>query len=336
MNREQRERAMAEARVRFNNEWQGGGQWLADCHDVVQKIMNDKGLQTLFVPVKIGDNMIEASLKNDVINRNFSALLDIFDILPWHPEIGFEIAWREFEVLMKAYNRLVWKDLKSDGSLNMDMRHLTKKVSDLFVSSLCVHDPELDKLLIRMMAEAPLSMYKFAVLRLFRDFELSVDPQLEYTSDRAKDFLDHQLYDDINSKYHLDAANKPDDDTLRRAAMLLRLIVTGERKISIEGHTYNVLNLQSRIGFFISCVLYTARCERFHGDYFSPFKGAMSTKGTFCAYYWQMTCCYVYNCLLLASYSDKIGASIGYSINSLMSAAADSLNRINLIKERQQ
>lgn len=331
---EEKERVMATARVRFNNDWQVGAYWKCDAHECYDEALNRNNIDSLFVPVKVEQEAVDAMLANDTINRVFSAVLDINDMLPYHPDLGFEIAWKEFELISKAFINNGKRD--SDDAGITKIIPVAKKITDMIVNSLCKSYPDVESLIEKMISDTPLSIYKFTILRMYREFELSVDPQYGSVRDRAKGVLGAKLYDDIDQKYKLSSQEKPSADTLRRATTLLRLILTGKPLTDLNGHSYGVLALRDRLEFYITCVLYTARCERFHGDYFSPFKGSMTSVGTFCNYYWQMNGCYFLNWIVLFSYAEKHNVPKVYKMQNILDAIAETFGRINLIKERNQ
>lgn len=116
-------------------------------------------------------------------------------------------------------------------------------------------------------------------MRCFIQHDLAITDKAEKVSERAKDILTKELYADIKAKYKLEETVKPDADVLRRSSLLLQKILRGE-KVTVNNNEYMV-DLEKRLLFMLSCVLYTYRCERFHGDYFSPFKSDMATLNTY-------------------------------------------------------
>lgn len=331
---EEKERAMALARVEYNNNWQNSIYWKCDAHESLDEVLARRKIDSLFIPVKVESSAVEAMLSNDTINRVFSAMIDINDMLPYHPELGFEIAWRELELISKAFLNDNKRDETGGGITKLIP--VAKKIADVIVNSVCKSNPTLDALIEKMLSDTPLPVYKFTILRMYREFELSVDPQYGSVKDRAKGVLGDKLYEEIDRKYSLSLQEKPTAENLRKASSLLRLILSGKPLADLNNHSYNAFSLRDRLVFYITCVLYTARCERFHGDYFSPFKGSMSTVGTFCNYYWQMVSCYFLTWLVLYSYAEKNNTPQLCKMQNILDAIAESFNRISLIKEKNQ
>ena len=74
---------------------------------------------------------------------------------------------------------------------------------------------------------------------------------------------------------------------------LLQIIINGN-PVKIVEHPYKALSLQERITFILSGILYSSRCERFLGDFFSPLKSDSSTWGTYYGQYWLLTVSYMF------------------------------------------
>ena len=88
---------------------------------------------------------------------------------------------------------------------------------------------------------------------------------------------------DIISLYGDDKMNALNQ---RNAALLLLLILRG-KEVDIEGKVLKPLELEKRIELYVSCVIYSSRCERFHGDYYSPLKSSLADLATYYEYYFS-------------------------------------------------
>lgn len=122
---------------------------------------------------------------------------------------------------------------------------------------------------------------------------------------------------------------KPDADVLRRSSLLLQKILRGE-KVKVNNNEYTV-DLEKRLLFMLSCVLYTYRCERFHGDYFSPFKSDIATLNTYAFSYYLLTFSYVYLWTLIHQFCEwqKLGEIC--SLANILAAAETMLERMKLM-----
>lgn len=336
MSFEERERAMATARVMYNNNWTGTERWRCDAHDELDQLMQMHSLQSLFCPVKLNNDAVDVFLQNDVINRAISVLIEITDLLPYQPDVAFEIAWREFEILLKAYNIVGWKKGVDDKTGKVDHIETVKLIvnaADFIANNLCVKDKALNVVIEKMLRYAPLSVYRYCILRMYRAFELAIEPQYQSVKTRAIDVLGQQLYTDLDNKYGLSNSEKPSGDALRKSSQLLRKIIGGDKGLSVNGHQVS-LSLKDRLEFFISGILYTARCERMHGDYFSPLKSSMATVYTFGPLYWQMAGVYLLAWIILVSYTEKVGLPCICGNTAVTDALSQTFSRLELLRPK--
>lgn len=122
---------------------------------------------------------------------------------------------------------------------------------------------------------------------------------------------------------------KPSADVLRRSSLLLQKILRGE-KVTVNSNEYMV-DIENRLLFMLSCVLYTYRCERFHGDYFSPFKSDKATLNTYAFSYYLLTFSYVYLWTLIYQFCEwqKLGEIC--SLSNILAAAKTMQERMRLM-----
>ncbi len=115
-------------------------------------------------------------------------------------------------------------------------------------------------------------------------------------------------------------------DVLRNAALLLQLILKG-REVTVNKHKYQ-LGLEKRLEFLLSCVLYTSRCERFHGDYFSPFKSDRANLDTYAFSYYLLAFCYIYLLTLIHRHCELNNIGEICSLDSILDAAKTMQDRM--------
>ena len=108
-------------------------------------------------------------------------------------------------------------------------------------------------------------------------------------------------------------------DVLRNAALLLQLILKG-REVTVNKHKYQ-LGIENRLEFLLSCVLYTSRCERYHGDYFSPFKSDRAGLDTYAFSYFLLSFCYIYLLALIHRHCELNGIGEICALDSILDAA---------------
>ena len=169
-------------------------------------------------------------------------------------------------------------------------------------------------------------------MRCFIQHDSAITDKAEKVSERAKDILTKELYADIKAKYKLEETVKPSADVLRRSSLLLQKILSGE-KVTVNNNEYTV-DIEKRLLFMLSCVLYTYRCERFHGDYFSPFKSDMATLNTYAFSYYLLTFSYVYLWTLIYQSCEWQRLGEICSLANILTAAKTMQERIKLMVKK--
>ena len=182
------------------------------------------------------------------------------------------------------------------------------------------------------LSEIPISVLRFAIMRCFIQHDLAITDKAEKVSERAKDILTKELYADIKAKYKLEETVKPSADVLRRSSLLLQKILSGE-KVTVNNNEYTV-DIEKRLLFMLSCVLYTYRCERFHGDYFSPLKSDMATLNTYAFSYYLLTFSYVYLWTLIYQSCEWQRLGEICSLANILTAAKTMQERIKLMVKK--
>ena len=207
--------------------------------------------------------------------------------------------------------------------------HLMLRTVKELIMPLVNKDLRVKEMWERFLSEIPIPVLRFAIMRCFIQHDLAITDKAEKVSERAKDILTKELYADIKAKYKLEETVKPDADVLRRSSLLLQKILRGE-KVKVNNNEYTV-DLEKRLLFMLSCVLYTYRCERFHGDYFSPFKSDIATLNTYAFSYYLLTFSYVYLWTLIHQFCEwqKLGEIC--SLENILAAAETMLERMKLM-----
>lgn len=318
--KDKRELIWTEKRIAYNNTWPKSGLWFSDVQQLLNEYLHRQGITQIFEPVKLSEVAKYILFSNAKLNKMFSGIVDIYDELPYRPDEGFNIAWRSLEIFMNHHKSIAWpKD--NDKATN-----LMKRTVEELIMPLVNKDQQIKEMWERFLSEIPISVLRFAIMRCFIQHDLAITNKAEKVSERAKNILTKELYADIKAKYKLEETVKPDADVLRRSSLLLQKILKGE-KVMVNNNEYMV-NIEKRILFMLSCVLYTYRCERFHGDYFSPFKGDMATLNTYAFSYYLLAFSYVYLWTLIYQFCEwqKLGEIC--SLANIMEAAKTMQERI--------
>lgn len=323
---DKRELQLTEARVEYNNSWPANGVWFSDIQKSFESYLNENNFTQIFEVVKLNDTAKDVLFKQAKLNKLVSGIVDIYDELPYRPDEGFDIAWRSLEIFMNHQSNTAWKDDR-----NKTPRLISRTVNDM-VMPMVNGDQRMKDMLEDYLGNIPLSTLVYTVLRCYIEHDLAINTQIDKVSARAADCLTKALYDDIKAKYKLEERVKPAVDVLRKVGLLLQLILKGE-KVEVNGKKYQ-LALEKRLEFMLSCVLYTYRCERFHGDYFSPFKSDRAGLDTYAFAYYLLSFCYVYLWTLIYRHCDTLKLGEVCSLDSILTAAKCMQDRLQpLIKE---
>jgi hypothetical protein len=280
---ERQEKAWTQKRIHYHNvQAKGVTEWKEQAQNVLKKKMEDARLSQIFAPLHLKeDPATEFLFENPVLNKIHSMYCDLYEELPYRPDMAFDVVWRSFEILSKYYSREVL------GNKNIGDVVMFNKISLEAISNLLKSDNKLDAEFKELMSSIPDTTLRFMVVRLYVKRELGVLPQLGPIKDRAKKLLSEELYDAFYGTYFDAEGNLPIADH-RRAVSKMRSILNGEF-FELNGEHFKPLDLEVRIELIISCLLYVSRCERYHGDYFSQLKSSMAKQVTYHNFYYLVT-----------------------------------------------
>ena len=298
---ERKEYEQTRLRVKYNNCWPAE-KWISPLQEALQAKMKKAGFNQIFCPLALEDDKaVDALFEDAELNRIVSTLLDLYDELPLRPDAAFDVAWRALEIgitfYFKNFDQQVYKDK------NASTEEKIKRVSNAVYESQLTTNATLMGIFNRLIGDnVSWSVLHYIIARMYLPGELQVKTQFEYVSARCRDILGAGMYDDIKGKYVIDNNLTPDNH--RKAERLLQIIINGN-PVKIVEHPYKALSLQERITFILSGILYSSRCERFHGDFFSPLKSDRSTLGTYYGQYWLLTVSYMFFWMTVHQYLEK-------------------------------
>ncbi len=321
--KEKRELLWTEKRIAYNNKWPKAGPWHSDVQKILDEWLQGQGITQIFEPVKLSERAKDILFSNAKLNKIVSGIVDIYDELPYRPDEGFNIAWRSLEVFMNLHRSIAWSDD------NNKVSHLMLRTEKDLMTPLINKNQRVKEMWEGFLSEMPIPVLRFAIMRCFIRHDLAITDKANKVSDRAKDILTNGLYADIKAKYKLEETVKPDPDVLRRSSLLLQKILKGE-KVKVNNNEYTV-DLENRLLFMLSCVLYTYRCERFHGDYFSPFKSDMATLNTYAFSYYLLIFSYVYLWMLMYQFCERQKLGEICSLTNILTAAEVMRERLKIM-----
>lgn len=95
-----------------------------------------------------------------------------------------------------------------------------------------------------------------------------------------------------------------------------------------EKEGFDGLPLENRLELTISGILYTSRCNRFHGDFYSPFKSSESGLQHYYEYYYFFIYTYEMFWILLKKYLKDNDIDCFFETKSIVSSLNESLKRL--------
>jgi len=280
---DKQELAWTKKRVNYHNrQAKGPVEWMEEVQNVLKQKMGDAKLDQIFEPLHLKESLaIEILFKNARLNKIHSMYCDLYEELPYRPDMAFDVAWRSFEVMAKYYSGEVFGDKDISDVL------MFQRISNEVIVNILKKDNHLEAALKSLIEAIPESTLRFVVVRLYLKRELGIHPQLGQIKKRAIDIMGEDLYKDFYNTYFDEEDNLPIANH-RSAVRTLRLFVLGE-DVDLSGKKYRALSLENRIEFIISCILYVSRCERYHGDYMSQFKSSLAKQATYHNFYFLLT-----------------------------------------------
>lgn len=317
-------------RIKFNNTWPDCGLWSSDLTEMFEAQLKKSGFNQLFVPIKFDEEVSAKVLyKEYKINKIISNILDSYDYLPLHPDYAFDITWRTFEIMLHLYVN-TFDSTNSNKGLDTLFSRI---VDSVFVQQINNY-PTLKETIYRLLCEdMSWSAIHYAAARLFLLPDIQINESDQQCPKRCEAIIGKELYADMKAKFlHndcLDAAYH------RKMTLLLnKYMISGNEFVLSDNHKY-VLSPQQSLAFCISCILYTSRCERIHGDYFSPFKSERSSLCQYYEYYWLMLVSYSLTMLLILRYLEKNELAAFFSISDVCQCVNKTLDKMKMVLENE-
>jgi hypothetical protein len=267
-------------RIDYNNNWPNKEIEFQGQNDF-EKLLLDKGLIQIFKPIKL------PLITDFQFQRLLSFKIDIYEQLPYRPDIAFDLAWRTFEAYSTHYSVI------GNWSVTKAWKILNKVSEDVLINALN------NNLCLKLSFEnltklIPLQATEFLIKRLFESTSNAIKSQQKQIIERTKECIGDDLYDALENKY---GKTKFNAENQRKAGMLLQLIISG-KEVNINSNKYK-LSLLEILKFIISGILYSYRNERFHGDSFSPFKSSKTQIKTYALSYYYLIATYFLISLLI-------------------------------------
>ena len=229
------------------------------------------------------------------LSKIFSVILDGLETLPYRPDITFDRWWAPFEVLLTLYAKEVWNMKGKIKTADLFRRFAEEVIRPEISNS---KEGELQVKLQEWLGMIPVTVCRYATVRMLLDREIRAASQYEYVKERAKEAIGEDLFIAFEKEYLSEVEGEKAlsaTDHHRAARKLLRVLT--DQPLTFNGASTPGITLERRLEFILTAILYASRCERLHGDYFSPF---VSQKADFSLYpHWYWFCNTVYFLFLI-------------------------------------
>lgn len=318
--------------IELNNNWPEVVDVETEALNYVRERMKEMGVSQIMVPVRVkSDAAFSTLLKDKQLAKVFSAYLDSYDMLPFHPDLAFDAIWRTLEYSIRLYANRAWSYAK-DKALD----DIYAKFSTEVVSAIVNKEPALQRAFANLLENTSISAAQYMTYRIFFEKQLSVAPQFEFVKARTELIIQKELLIDLRSHYSDENGNM-DTASVRDVARRLIRLFQG-RDVRVGDNTYRAMAFNDRIEMLLSVMLYTSRCERFHGDIYSPFKSSKTKLTTYYEYYFLTLCSLIVFWILFYKLIERESNRLAQCVdfNNLESAINTSIERMNAILSNKQ
>lgn len=318
--------------IELNNNWPEVVDVETEALNYVRERMKEMGVSQIMVPVRVKSDAAFSTLSKDKqLAKVFSAFLDTYDMLPLHPDLAFDAIWRTLEYSIRLYANRAWGYAK-DKALD----DIYAKFSTEVVSAIVNKEPALQRAFANLLENTSISAAQYMTYRIFFEKQLSVAPQFGFVKARTESIIQKELLIDLRSHYSDENGNM-DTASVRDVARRLIRLFQG-RDVQVGDNTYRPMAFNDRIEMLLSVMLYTSRCERFHGDIYSPFKSSKTKLTTYYEYYFLTLCSLIVFWILFYKLIERESNGLVQCIdfNNLESAINTSIERMNAILSNKQ
>lgn len=278
------EEVILKRQIYFNNNWPAEKEVNTQALNLLLKRMDENELNQLIASVFVKENESLATfIKDKELAKIFSAYLDIFHFLPLHPDLAFDNIWRTLEYTIRLYAKRIWNYGADKGTVDC-----FKRVAAEVIEPMVNKENSLEKAYVALFNNMSVSLANYITVRLLYTKQLSIAPQIAFVQERAVQILPNGLLNMIRKVYSKEDGTM-DAKNIRDIGRRLARLIKG-KDFEFGGNKYNSLGFADRVHFLLSVVLYTSRCERFHGDIYSPFKSSKSSLNRYYEYYYLTLC----------------------------------------------
>ena len=317
------EEKIRERQINLNNNWPKITDVETEAMNYVRERLADRGLKQILSTVKMDKTTAFAALASDKqLAKIFSSFLDVYDSLPYHPDLAFDAAWRSLEYSIRVYADRAW-GYKEDKPLH----DIFQKISSEVVESLINKEADLKDTFEYLVSNTSISAARYTIVRLFYAKQLSVAPQIKFVRERVEKVLPKDMLEAIE-KVYMDEEERMNARNVKDVARRLIRLLNGQ-DIQIGDTSYKPIPLCDRIELLISGILYTSRCERFHGDIYSPLKSSKTTLLTYYEYYFLALASMLFFWVAFYKLIERNGNNQCVKFSNLKESVITTIDRMN-------
>lgn len=317
------EEKIRERQINLNNNWPKITDVETEAMNYVRERLADKGLKQILSTVKMDKTTAFAALASDKqLAKIFSSFLDVYDSLPYHPDLAFDAAWRSLEYSIRVYADRAWR-YKEDKPLH----DIFPKISSEVVESLINKEADLKDAFEYLVSNTSISAARYTIVRLFYAKQLSEAPQIKFVRERVEKVLPKDMLEAIE-KVYMDGEGRMTARNVKDVARRLIRLLNGQ-DIQIGDTSYKPIPLCDRIELLISGILYTSRCERFHGDIYSPLKSSKTTLLTYYEYYFLALASMLFFWIAFYKLIERNGNDQCVKFSNLKESVITTIDRMN-------
>lgn len=274
------------------------------------KLRTTKGINSFAIsPFVNVDSFLKFLLEHPEIQKIYSVYLDTFESLPYRPDIAFDSIWRALEALMKRYAIEAWNNTYS----TIDIVSIIERICNEGIAPVINNENRIKKAFESIIGLVPVSIGRYSLSRMLSDREIRLASQYGPILDRVKRILGPDLYELYRSRYSKDGVI--DDKSHYEGARKIVRMISGV-PMTFFGNPIDDLSAVLRWEFILSVIIYTSRCERYHGDFFSPFYSALAKMDTYRHWYWLLVTTHAFFWILFIKVRGYLG-EIEPDVNSV-------------------
>lgn len=265
--------------IDMNNKWPKVSEVETEAYNLVKDRLEENGISQLMIPLKINsDDAFNTFLEDKQLVKIFSAFLDTYDMLPFHPDMAFDAIWRTLEYTIRVYSVDAWKT-----PIDYPLDNLYGRISKEVIASKVKNEASLQNAFTNIFDNISITSVRYMVTRIFFEKQLSIAPQQKFVKARAEVILTKEVIANVKEAYQKEDGSMDTKDIHDIARRFIRLFKGEDAEFG--GKVCNPLTLETRIELLFSVMLYSSRCERFHGDIYSPFKSSKADLSRYYNYY---------------------------------------------------